>query len=136
MIWLAFALQAAPAPQAAATPERFSILTKQCGQPDDKGDIVVCGNGDSGNRLPLPDERAPPEGSGANRELSAVRALELQGTPCAATQRGCTVGFGPPIAPILGALAGAAKSAFTRKPDKRGRVAIPLDDPPPVQPAP
>jgi len=125
VIWLAILLQAAPA----AVPQRFSILARQCGQPDDKGDIVVCGNGDTGNRLPLPDDAGPVDGRGANRDLSAVRALQLEGTPCAATQRGCTVGFGPPIAPLVGALAGAVKSAFARKPDTRGRVAIPLDDP-------
>lgn len=144
MIPLAFALQAAAAtqpataPQPAAaqstatTPQRFSILAKQCGQPDDKGTIVVCGNGDTGNRLPLPDERDPAPGRGANPELSSVRALELQGTPCAARQGGCTVGFGPPIVPMAIAAAKALKSAFTKKPDKRGRIAIQLDDPPPT----
>lgn len=137
MILLAIALQATAAQptaaqsgKAAAVPERFSILAKQCGQPDDKGTIVVCGNGDTGNRIPLPDEGEPPAGRGANRDLSAARALALQGTPCAATQKGCTVGFGPPIAPLVGAAAQALQSAFAKKPDKRGRVAIPLDDPP------
>ena len=139
MILLAFALQAAAATQPATAPQsvattsqRFSILAKQCGQPDDKGTIVVCGNGDTGNRLPLPDERDPAPGRGANPELSSVRALELQGTPCAARQGGCTVGFGPPIVPMAIAAAKALKSAFARKPDKRGRIAIPLDDPPPT----
>ena len=120
MILLAFALQAAAATQPAtasqpaATPQRFSILAKQCGQPDDKGTIVVCGNGDTGNRLPLPDERDPVPGRGANPELSSVRALELQGTPCAARQGGCTVGFGPPIVPMAIAAAAPRKSRRAR----------------------
>lgn len=141
MILLALALQAAaaptaPAPQAApavaATSQRFSILAKQCGQRDDHGDIVVCANDRGGNRLPLPDERDPDPGRGANPELSTTRALALQDTPCAARQGGCTVGFGPPIVPMAIAAVKALKTAFAKKPDKRGRIAIPLDDPPPT----
>lgn len=127
MILLALALQAVAAPPPAATPDHFSILLPDCRTRSDKDDILVCSKGPYGSRLPLPDERAPPDGRGANRDLSAANALALQGTPCAATQKGCTVGFGPPIMPIAKALAGAVKSAFARKPDKRGRVAIPLD---------
>ena len=48
---------------------------------------------------------APPPGRGANPDLYAKRALELQGTPCAATQGGCQVGFGPPIGLIAGFIA-------------------------------
>lgn len=133
MILLALALQAS-APTGSA-PERWSILTPQpCRSPedrsrDDKNDIVVCADGTSSQSLPLPGEAEPPAGRGANRDLSAAKALALEGTPCAATQRGCTVGFGPPIMPIVGALAHAAKSAFARKPDKRGRVPIDISEP-------
>ena len=133
MILLALALQAAaggappPARSAPTVPQRFSILRPDCRTPTDRDDIVICTRDPMGQRLPLPDERAPPDGRGANPDLSAARALALQATPCAATQRGCTVGFGPPIVPIAKALVGAAKSAFARKPDKRGRIAIPLD---------
>jgi len=42
------------------------------------------------------------------------------------------VGFGPPIVPMAIAAAKALKSAFAKKPDKRGRIAIPLDDPAPT----
>lgn len=143
MIWLVIAMQAAvPAagPGSAAIPERFSILTPQpCAPQDDKApggttrgeraDIVVCADGKSSQSLPLPDEAGPPVGRGSNRELSAAKVLALEGTPCAARQGGCTVGFGPPIMPVVGALAKAAKSAFARKPDKRGRVPIDLDAP-------
>ena len=139
MIWLAIALQAAAVPAGgpgtADVPQRFSILTPQpCapqeGKPQgDKTDIVVCADGTSSQSLPLPDEAGPPAGRGSNRELSAAKVLALEGTPCAARQGGCTVGFGPPIMPIIGALAKAAKSAFARKPDKSNRVAIDLSEP-------
>lgn len=137
MIWLAIALQAAvpatssPAPE---QPQRWSILTPQPCAPtdrphDDKSDIVVCADGKTSQSLPLPDEAGPPPGRGANRDLSPKMALALEAPPCAATQAGCTVGFGPPIAPIVGAIAKVAKSAFAKKPDKRGRVPIDLGTP-------
>ena len=118
----------AAAPTAGATPQRFSILARQCGQRDDRGDIVVCANDTGGNRLPLPDEREPAPGRGANPELSGARALALQSTPCAARLGVCVVGFGPPLGPMVVAAAKALKTAFAKKPDKRGRIAIPLDD--------
>ena len=131
MIWLAIALQTAaagaPAPEA---PQRWSILTPQpCPPQADKSDIVVCADGKSSQTLPLPDEAGPAPGRGANRDLKATTALALEAPPCAASLGGCTVGFGPPIVPIVGALAKVAKSAFARKPDKRGRVAIDLSTP-------
>jgi hypothetical protein len=143
MIWLAIVLQAAmPAagPGSAATPERFSILAPQpCAPQDDKSpvrktqgdraDIIVCGDGKSSQRLPLPDEIDPPAGRGANRDLSTTKVFALQAPPCAARLEGCTVGFAPPIVPIATALVKAARSAFAKKPDKRGRVAIDLGTP-------
>jgi hypothetical protein len=154
MIWVAVALQAAAASPAAAPPpadprdgpQRWSILTPppcapQTDKPQgdrgdrgDRGDIVVCADGSSSQALPLPDEAGPAPGRGANRDLSAARALSLDAPPCGATQRGCTVGFGPPIAPIVGALARAAKSAFARKPDTRGRIPIDLSEPTAAKP--
>ncbi len=125
---------APPAAQAApAAPERFSILVDPCAtQTRDGNEIVVCGGPTAPSpRLPLPDERGPPDHAVAsNPELSAVRALQLEGTPCAATQRGCQVGFGPPIMPIAKAAVGMIKSALAKKPDKRGRVPIDLGEPP------
>lgn len=121
---------ATPSPTAAL--ERFSILVDPCAAASKDGnDIIVCG-GPAANspRLPLPDERGPPDRAVAsNPELSAVRALQLEGTPCAASQRGCQVGFGPPIAPIAKAAVGLIKSALAKKPYKRGRVPIDLDGP-------
>ena len=121
---------ATPSPNAA--PERFSILVDPCAATSKDGnEIVVCGGHAAASpRLPLPDERGPHDHAVAsNPNLSAVRALQLEATPCAASQRGCQVGFGPPIAPIAKAAVGLIKSALAKKPDKRGRVTIDLDGP-------
>ncbi len=138
---LALLLQAAaatttppPAPISPPVPQRFSILADPCARTSDDGrDIVVCGSTQASSpRLPLPDERGPPDGPVAsNPELSAVRALALESPPCAASQKGCQVGIGPPIMPIARAAVGAVKSMLAKKPDKRGRVPILLDDPDP-----
>lgn len=125
-------LQVAATPLTSPVPERFSILVDPCAtQTRDGNEIVVCG-GPAANspRLPLPDERGPPDHAVAsNPNLTAVRALELSETPCAARQGGCQVGFGPPIAPIAKAAVGLIKSALAKKPDKSGRVPIDLDGP-------
>ncbi|MES2420941.1 MAG: hypothetical protein V4595_06520 [Pseudomonadota bacterium] len=131
-VLLSALLQAASAPVAPPVPERFSILVDPCAtQTKDGNEIVVCG-GPAANspRLPLPDERGPPDHAVAsNPNLSAVRALDLSDTPCAARQGGCQVGFGPPIAPIAKAAVGLIKGALAKKPDKTGRVPIDLDGP-------
>jgi len=130
------ALIQAAVPSSAAKPvpaaERFSILVDPCAtRSRDGNEIVVCGTPESGNpRLPMRDDRGTPDHAAAsNPELSAARALNLAGTPCAALQRGCQVGIGPPIMPIAKAAAGLVKSALAKKPDKRGRVPIDLDGP-------
>ncbi|MDB5703131.1 MAG: hypothetical protein JWN66_247, partial [Sphingomonas bacterium] len=53
-------------------------------------------------------------------------------TPCAAHQGGCTVGFGPPIVPLVMGAVDLAKGLFKKHPDKSNRVPIPLDDPGPI----
>ena len=121
---------ATPSPN--TTPERFSILVDPCAAASKDGNEIIVRGGPAANspRLPLPDERGPPDHAVAsNPNLSAVRALQLEATPCAASQRGCQVGFGPPIAPIAKAAVGLIKSALAKKPDKRGRVPIDLDGP-------
>lgn len=113
-------------------PERFSILVDPCAtQTEDGNEVVVCGKSATTTpRLPMRDDRGTPDHPVAsNPELSAVRALQMENTPCAATQWGCQVGFGPPIAPIAKAAVGLIKSALAKKPDKRGRVPIDLDGP-------
>ena len=118
-------LQAAPAASAPKT-ESWSILapTDQACEtrPSDHGDIVVCGSG-----LPLFEKEPGATPHGVNPNMTGAGALAAEGTPCAATQRGCLVGFGPPIVPIIKGAVSALKSALAAKPDKRGRVPIPLD---------
>ena len=98
---------------------------------------MVCASPNGDQRLPLPDERGAPDyGVPSNPDRSGAGALALEATPCAATHRGCQVGVGPPIMPIVNGAVGLAKTAFATKPDRRGRVAIALDDPPPNRSAP
>jgi hypothetical protein len=125
-----------PDPGHGTPPARISILvdpTPACPPPvQGSKDVVVCARPNQEQRLPLPGERGPPDGPVAsNPELTGSGALAAEGTPCAAHQGGCTVGFGPPIVPIVAALVGAVKSGLARHPDKSHRVAIPLDDVPP-----
>lgn len=95
-------------------------------------EVVVCALSNQQQRLPLRDDRGIPDGPvPSNPELNGVGALAAEATPCAAHQGGCTVGFGPPIVPIVAALVGAVKSGLAKHPDKSNRVAIPLDDAPP-----
>jgi len=152
---------APPAPAAAKVEtradgsQRWSILVCQPGAKVDE--IVVCANKD-----PLPFD-GPVAGQGPNHAMSAANALALQSTPCAARIGGCQVGvnvLGPPVMLVRAiqklvnpdsdccaageatdpmalardAVAGI-KRATARKPDKRNRVAIPLDDPPAAAPA-
>ncbi len=139
---LLLASQAAAPASAPPVPERFSVLARECSPAsEDKParhdgaagnkDVVVCADGTTGARLPLPDERGPPYGPiPSNPKLDGVGALAAEGTPCAAVQRGCTVGVGPPPE-LIAAAVGAIKDVFARKPDKRGRVAIDLNPPAP-----
>ena len=120
------------APAAPPVPERYSILVAPCAtQTKDGNEVVVCGKSATTTpRLPMRDDRGPSDHAVAsNPNLTAVRALELSDTPCAARQGGCQVGFGPPIAPIAKAAVGLIKSALAKKPDKRGRVPIDFDGP-------
>jgi hypothetical protein len=115
---------------------RISILvdpTPACPPPvQGSKDVVVCARPNQEQRLPLPDERGPPDGPvPVNPNMTGSGALAAEATPCAAHQGGCTVGFGPPIVPIVAALVGAVKSGLAKHPDKSNRVAIPLDDAPP-----
>ena len=127
IVALLFFAQVAP-----DTPQRISILTPTC-RPDasDTTDIVVCARSDGAARLPLPDER-PPVGP-----LPIDPALMVDssprpsgGAPCAARLAGCAVGMNVALMPILDGAAGMAKRVLAKHPDKSGRVAIPLDDPP------
>lgn len=125
-----------------------------------KDEIVVCGSAAAGSpRIPLPAERgAPDRPMPSNPYVTGTGALAATGSPCATLSQGCSTGldlFGggtalvrligkvidpdsccetPGEATNIGGLIGDVVSgvgnAFKRKPDKRGRVAIPLDDTP------
>lgn len=133
---LILALQAAPAPAAPAapqtdTPQRFSVLVpipdEPCVRRPSDSDVLVCGNPLPSQKLPYPDEVVPDGPTPSNPLKNGVGALNAQGTPCPIS-RNCVVGFGPPIVPIITGIANAVGSAFKKKPDKTGRVPIPLDD--------
>jgi hypothetical protein len=132
----AAAAAAAPPPQTPATdtPERFSILVPVANEPCvrrlDGKDIVVCGNPLPSQTLPYPEEITPDGPVPSNPYKSGAGALAAQSTPCPIS-RNCIVGFGPPLVPMIKGAADLAKKAFAKKPDKTGRVAIPLDDTPP-----
>lgn len=142
--------QATPAP----TPQRIDILTKQC--PDPTGDeVVVCGKADVA-RLPLPEERGPPDRPvPSNPDLAPTTALAAAAPPCATLQGGCQVGvdifgMGTAAVRLLGKLVSPNSccdepgqstnpamlirnmlGGLKKKPDKSNRVAIDLDAPPP-----
>ena len=119
---------AAPAPvtraTSAAPTERFSILAAPCGRASGEtvgNDVVVCGSAADTQRLPLPDERVPDTGVPSNPYLRPDVALAAEGTPCAATQRGCTVGFGSPL--IMAAAKGLVTAVSDGLRDRRVRKA-------------
>ncbi len=133
-VLLILALQAATAPAAApapdAKPERFSILVPVGDEPCTRrkpDDIVVCGNPLPSQKLPYPDEVVPDGPTPSNPQLRGTGALAAEGTPCPIS-RSCVVGFGPPIMPLIKGAVDLAKKALAPKPDKTGRVSIPLDD--------
>jgi hypothetical protein len=137
MLPILLLLQAAPATE--APPQRFSILLpcppgERGARTDERGEVVVCGDGgtEAEQKVPVPETYNYKTPRPSNPALTGVGALNAEGTPCAASQWGCQVGFGPPIAPIIGAVANAIGDAFRRKPDRTGRVAIPLDDTTPL----
>jgi len=127
-----------PATSSAPTQQSWSILTPpDCpeAKPGDKTIIVCAPNPQTAARLPLPEERGPPDHPiPSNPNLTGIGALSVEGTPCAAMQRGCQVGFGPPIAPIVAGAIALAKTAFAKKPDKTGRIPIDLTDPATAKP--
>lgn len=153
----AVAVPAMPLPAASIprSPPQRIILTN-CPEGTD-GEIVVCAAPDK-PRLPLPDERGPPDRPvPSNPGVTGMGALAQTATPCATLQGGCQAGvdvFGAGTAAIrligklfdpdsccerpgestdpgmlIGDAIGGLKRAFGRKPDKSGRVAIALDAP-------
>lgn len=135
MIALLLILQSAAPAAAPPQPERWSVLAPAPGQtcvserrPGDGEDIVVCGTPDPQTSLRLPDpDSVPSDGPvKSNPYLTGSGALANMATPCPIS-RSCVVGFGPPVVPMIKGAVDVAKRAFRKRPDKTGRVAIPLD---------
>ncbi|MEG3088046.1 hypothetical protein [Sphingomonas sp. PB4P5] len=138
MILLLLAAQAATIVSTKPQAESWSILepvaNERCvsrydgeKKPDE---IIVCAQPLPSQKLPYPDEVVPAGPTPSNRELTGRGALAAEGAPCATRMEGCTVGFGPPIMPIVMGVVDVAKQVFAKKPDKTGRVPIKLDDEP------
>jgi hypothetical protein len=123
-------------------------------------DIVVCGKPLPSQTVPYSDEVVLNAPKPSNPYLTGSGAMAVEdSTPCSSVQRGCTTGldiFGgatqtvrliqkvvapdsccerPGESRDLGMLGGdivhGVGKMFRKKPDKSGRVAIPLDDAPP-----
>lgn len=148
--------------QAANGGQRWSVLVDPCASAQTGGNqIVVCGKGVQAPRLPLPEERGPPDRPmPSNPNLTGIGALNAVPTPCAARVGGCQVGvdiFGGATALVRGVgklidsnscceepgesrdfiklVSDAGKGvgrAFKKKPDKSKRVPIDLSDPVPA----
>ena len=128
MIALALLLQAATI---APPPQSWSILADdRCGRDAAGKDIVVCGTAPMPVPPPVPGEVATSHTLVPGPDWAPTEARGSQGKPCSVAFEGCLVGFGPPVLPLLKGAAGLVKSALAKKPDKAGRVAIPLDDAP------
>ncbi|MBN8814007.1 MAG: hypothetical protein J0J06_01010 [Sphingomonas sp.] len=135
MIALILALQSATPAAAPPQPERWSILAPAPGQkcvserkPGAADDIVICGTPDPQASLRLPDPASVPSDAPikSNPYLTGSGALANMATPCPIS-RSCVVGFGPPVVPMIKGAVNVAKNTFRKRPDKTGRVAIPLD---------
>ena len=119
---LLLALQAAP-----AVSQSFSILADDCTSSRPATDqIVVCGrNGPLTPRLPLPDERPPPD---IPRQPSGDPRAGLENAHNGACAfQGCQVGVMLPIIPVAKAGANALRRSLAPKVDKSKRVSIDLD---------
>lgn len=124
-------LQNQPAP--AVVPQRFSILAQPCAPLTRDGkEVVVCGTNPAvSQRLPLPDQAEPTPGY-VKPDSQDYR--NNKGGNGACVIRGCQVGFGPPIMPMIAAAATAidnarkgSRWAAARKRDGTRRVPITLD---------
>ena len=129
MLALALLLQAAPVapavPATAAPPERFSILTDPCARiVRDGKDVVVCGaDTATTQRLPYPQEVVPDHGVPSNPQRSGIGALAAETSPCATLMRGCLVGVGPPLVPMIAAAVTGIRNASANRREARARAA-------------
>ena len=141
--------------------QRWSILADPCaGKPAAADEILVCGEGEASQRLPLADSAPPDRPMPGNPDRSGIGALALTDAPCATRSEGCTTGIdlfgggtfliravGKLIDPdscceepgesrnffkLAGDVGSAVGKAFKKKPDKSNRIPIALDDPAPA----
>jgi hypothetical protein len=152
--------------QAADGSQRWSVLADPCASAQTNGDqIVVCGKGVDAPRLPLPEERGPPDRPRpSNPDLTGIGALGAADAPCATRMGGCQVGVdifgaattlvrgvGKVISPnscceepgestnffkLVGDAGKGVGRAFKKKPDKSKRLPIDLSDPVPFRSSP
>lgn len=108
MMLVALLIQAATV--APDVPQQFSILAPPaCTRRSPETDIVVCGSTNAEQRLPLPEERGPPDRAmPSNPNGTGIGALNAAATPCAATQWGCQVGANP-LGPVVMAVRAVGK---------------------------
>lgn len=150
--------------QTADGSQRWSVLADPCAA-DGRGgeDVLVCGRRAAETpRLPLPDERGPPDRPmPGNPDVSGAGALAMTSAACATQSEGCTVGIdllgggtalirliGKAIDPdscceepaeakdpirLVSDIDASIGRAFKKKPDKSRRVPILLDDLPPPE---
>jgi hypothetical protein len=132
------AASAAAPPVVPPVPQRFSILVDPCASKrsvtDD--DVVVCGQPDKlAPRLAMPRFRGPPDhATPSNPALSAAVALNGSdgSAECGAYGESCPlIANGQAMTALIGGVRDLVSDAFRKKPDKRGRVPIPLDEPVP-----
>jgi len=150
----------APSAPAADSPKVWSIKADPCASArTSTNDIVVCGNVAPSPRLPLPEERGPPDHPApSNPDMTGTGALAATAPVCAAKIGGCPGGvdlFGgatflvravgkaidpnsccdePGEATNPAMLVRDIARMFKKK-DKRPRIPIPLDDSPLPLPA-
>lgn len=122
MLLVALLLQSQPAPvtrASTAPPQSFSILQTAC-PPAQGNDVVVCANGTSSQKLPLPDE-AEPSPNYVKPDSGDYRDNRGGGGSCATRMGGCQVGFGPPIVPMVAAAVKGVKNALKDRREGQAR---------------
>lgn len=150
----------APEP-AADGGQRWSILADPCAtERTHREEILVCGTAAIPPRLPLPEERGPPDRpTPSNPYVNGTGALLVSTDPCATRSGGCAAGLdlfggatflvraaGKAVDPdscceepgeatnpvmLVRDVVKAIGQGLKKKPDKSKRVPIPLDDLPP-----
>ncbi len=143
----------------ATTSILLPVAVQPCARPQGD-DIIVCADPLPSQRLPLPGEATASGAVPVNRYLTGRGALDAAATPCAVRMGGCQSGVdmlaggtalirgvqkllapgsccenpgeGTDAMQLARDVAGGVGRLFRGKPDRSGRVTIPLDDTPPA----